>query len=99
MKIYDYANKAVEVDTQGKEIDHIHVTVLSGDEIVTVYFQDGTKIRKDSSNCRVQSFYDGEYDVDKENLKKWQNFKFVDTEFSTRAYSRMRAFDDCSDDD
>lgn len=99
MKIYDYANRAVEVDTQGKEIDHINVTVLSGDEVVNIYFSDGTKIYKDSSDCRTLSFFDGQYEIDKENVEKWDNFKFGNTGIFTMSYDRMDYFVGNSDDD
>ena len=97
MKIYDYANRAVEVDRQGKEIDRIHVTVMSGDEIVTVYFQDGTKIRKDSCECRIKDFYWGEYNVNKHDLKKWEEFEFG--EEVMKSWQRMSAFDSCQSND
>lgn len=86
MKIYDYDNKFSEVDTNNKEIDRIHVTILSGDELVTVYFSDGTKISADSSDCRIHSFYDGEYDVEKSKVNDWINFKFSGKQ--TNSYER-----------
>ena len=58
-KIYDYANKPTEIDTGNKEIESILVKVISGDEIVTVTFTDGTKKTYDSSNNRNIDYYVG----------------------------------------
>ena len=41
-KIYDYDNEKVEVEVPDKPIDHITVTILSGDETGVIYFKDGT---------------------------------------------------------
>lgn len=42
-KIYNYNGKATEVDTGDKLVKQLFVQVLSGDEVVTVEYDDGTK--------------------------------------------------------
>ena len=74
-KIYDYANVAVEIEIKDKPIEKIFVEIKSGDEIVTIYYKDGTQDRFDSSNCRINNYDDGAYVVTGENIEKWLNYK------------------------
>ena len=75
MTIYDYDNKAVEVELPDKEIDYIVVEVLSGDETGFVQFTDGTYLNFDASNDRFVHYADGWYRVPKEHVRDWMNFK------------------------
>lgn len=69
--IYDYDNQAKEIDTGNKEINFINVIILSGDEVITIYYSDGTFENYDSSENRLTNYFDGSYVVSKENLAKW----------------------------
>lgn len=69
--IYDYDNQPKEIDTGDKEINFIHVTVLSGDEVITIHYSDGTIEDYDSSENRLIDYFDGSYDISQEKLSEW----------------------------
>lgn len=69
--IYDYDNKPKEIDTGNKEINFINVIILTGDEVITIYYSDGTFENYDSSEDRITDYFDDSYVVSKENLSKW----------------------------
>lgn len=77
-KIYDYNGKATEVDTGDKGIKELFVQVLSGDEVVTVDYDDGTKETFDSSDNRRVSYVEESYIVEKDRIKDWVNFVATD---------------------
>lgn len=89
-KIYDHANNAVEIDLQDKPIKEIYVRVLSGDEVVTVTYKDGTQDEFDSSDCRMIAYYDGGYFVEEKDIEKWLNYKAEESK--TNSYNRMYIF-------
>jgi hypothetical protein len=86
VKIYDYANNAVEVKLPNKAIESIFVTIVSGDEIATFNFADGTSLICDSSSSRNMDFYDGNYMVCRSKIKEWIDFK--PTHGETASYER-----------
>ena len=46
-KIYDYLNNPTLIDTGNKEIKCLKVSVITGNEVVAIYYKDGTiKISK-----------------------------------------------------
>lgn len=91
-KIYDYAKEAIEIETLNKPIDHIHVVILSGDETGTIYYEDGTEQSFDASDCRQSSFYDGCYDVAKEDVAWWMAYAPRAQKYDTKAEVRMCAY-------
>ena len=86
VKIYDYDNNVVEVELPNKDIESIFVTIVSGDEIVTFNFVDGTSLTRDSSSSRNMDFYDGNYMVCRNKVKEWIDFK--PTHGKTASYER-----------
>ena len=75
-KIFNCYKGFVEVDVGQKEINFIVVTVLQGDEIVQVYFKDGTSVEIDPCGvfdglARTVDFYDDTYVVLPDRLNKW----------------------------
>lgn len=59
---YDDAPTFTDIDLDNLEdILSLYVLVLSGDEVLTVTYKDGSSACYDSSNCRTIGFYDGEY--------------------------------------
>lgn len=70
IKVFNWQHeyKLVEIP---EDWDHIHVLVLSGDEIVTV---DGM-FAADASDCRAVDFYDGQYEVTRDEFEKWNSRK------------------------
>lgn len=76
--IYDFNGRATEVDTFDKVIRDIFVQVISGDEVVTVDYDDGTSKTFDSSNNRMVDYVDGSYILYPNNLQDWVNFEITD---------------------
>ena len=75
-KIFNCYKGFVEIDVGQKEIDFIVVTVLQGDEVVRIYFKDGTSVKVDSCWVfdglhRAVDFYDDTYVVKTDRLNKW----------------------------
>ena len=69
--IYDYNNRPTKIDTGNKKIKELEVLVLSGDEIVTIRYEDGSEEMYDSSYTRCIDYFDDKYTVTKENIRKW----------------------------
>ena len=75
MRIYDYKNRPKDINLPDKEIHMINVIVVTGDEIVTVRFSDGSLEKHDSSDRRITDYFDGAYDVTGDKIKDWMNYK------------------------
>ena len=87
-KIYDYDNEKVEVEVPDKPIDHITVTILSGDETGVIYFKDGTTQSFDASDCRNMGVFDGEYDVLGKVVDEWVSTDSRLSRRETKSYQR-----------
>ena len=74
LRIYEYKNRAKDIELPDKEIQTIDVTVLSGDEVVEVTFKDGSVEEYDSSDSRLIDYYDGSYEVAEDIIEKWMDF-------------------------
>lgn len=64
LKIMDYSGDLYETTVDLDKLDeilHINIDVISGDEIATVIYENGMREVFDSSNDRIQNFYDGSY--------------------------------------
>lgn len=84
--IVDYKGDRIPVYIGDIEnIDYIQVEVLTGDEVITVWYKDGTYKDLDSSQCRLADYYDGEYEVPSEQIEKWSNIP-------GSSYDRMERF-------
>lgn len=64
--LMDYAGRKVETDFDLSDenlnkVLSIYIEVITGDEIATIIFKDGTKKTYDSATDRMADFYDGEY--------------------------------------
>lgn len=95
IKIYDYDNNVRMVEVpDGKEIESIDVTVLSGDETGYIFFTDGSRKRFDASNCRMMGFDDGSYSVPSKKVNEWINWK---PRGFTNSYARQRDFEYCGE--
>lgn len=90
IRVYDYANNAVDINIPDKEIASISIIVISGDETGTIYFKDGECIDFDSSSTRFCAFYDGHYLVNGTHIEEWINF--TPTLGRTFSYEREAAF-------
>lgn len=87
-KIYDYDNKSVEVKIPDKPIHCIMETILSGDEIGTVYFEDGTSQTFNSSEYRITDVFDGCYVVMRDEVNKWISINPHVGQYETKSYKR-----------
>lgn len=64
LEIMDYMNALVKTDIDLDDlskIEEIKITVITGDEICDVLYTDGRRASYDSSDDRIQDFYDGCY--------------------------------------
>ena len=73
IKIFDYKGDSKIVDLGEKEILLITVKEVSGDDVLVVRYKDGTRKCFDSSDSRILSFDDGEYDISGDNIIKFLN--------------------------
>jgi len=75
LKIYNYDHKLFDTGVPLSEIKELTVHVISGDEIVNVTKVDGTTDTFDAAylagDPRCMPFYDGNYDITKEQLSEW----------------------------
>lgn len=65
LMLMDYDDRlfdtGIELSRLGEDVVSVFITVLSGDEIARVTFEDGHEEEFDSSEGRIISFYDGSY--------------------------------------
>lgn len=88
--IYDYDDQPTTIDLKDKDVKRLEVEMVTGDEIVTVVYADGSTESFDSSNCRLTDYYDGEYTVEEDRITEWvESAKPV---HSTIAYTRLDRF-------
>ncbi|MFQ7593417.1 MAG: hypothetical protein ACLRKZ_05205 [Acutalibacteraceae bacterium] len=61
--LYTYKGRRVTYDLGRDDVAALHVIVLSGDEVATVVFSDGSTKKYDSAldNPRVENRFDGDY--------------------------------------
>lgn len=57
--IHDYAGRAKSITFDIENLDLAIMEELSGDEVLTLIYLDGTMQQFDSSDCRLESFNDG----------------------------------------
>jgi hypothetical protein len=76
--IYNFNNEATEVDTGDNIIKQLFVQLMSGNEVVSVEYNNGARETFDSSNNISDSYVEGSYIVDKDHLQDWINFEITD---------------------
>ena len=60
--LFDYDENVKTFDIgELNDIRMINIMILSGDEVASAYYKDGSTARFDSSNVRMIDYYDGEY--------------------------------------
>ena len=92
LKIMDYNNflTETEIDLDNMEnVSMLNIRVLSGDEILTAHFKDGTTKCWDSSDRRLHNFYDDDYTLYSEYKTKEENEKMLNG-FLARSSSYWR---------
>lgn len=71
LTIYDYRDTPVEITIPNYEdVIAASCEVLSGDEVLTITYKDGSHKTYDSSDCRLHGYYDGEVDIPLEHLEE-----------------------------
>lgn len=89
--IFDYQNKPVEIELRNVKIVAISVTIISGDETVDIYYEDGKVNYFDSSECRHTDFFDGNYVVLGDKIDEWLKWnKFL--KYNYISYKRQEMF-------
>ena len=71
--IWDNDHTPTTVYLQDKPIAHIHVSVLSGCEAVTIVYEDGEIHFADAAPFRAVRYHDGDYLVTADRLEDWIN--------------------------
>ena len=75
LKIFNYEGKLFDTEIPVSEIEELGVTILSGDEIVTITKTDGHVETFDAAmlakNPRFMVFDDGSYIVEKDKIQEW----------------------------
>lgn len=81
VKILDYENNIYETDVDIEDVNFIIVTVISGDEILSIFTKDDKTINIDSAmlsgNFRFMDLYDYQYIVPTSDLAEWNERKNV----------------------
>lgn len=81
--IYNYNDEKFDTGvpiSNFKYLDHFHVDIISGDEIITFIYKNGRITKFDaadlSKDSRIENFFDYSYDISTEpELFKWLNRK------------------------
>lgn len=71
IRIYDYSGDPKVIELKDSPILLMTMKEVSGDEILVVRYEDGSRQVFDSSDCRTMSFDDGEYDIVGKDIKKF----------------------------
>ena len=90
IRIYDYDDNAVKIETPDKPIKRIDVIILSGDGTGTIRFEDGTRFDFDASGKRCPNFLDGSYFVEGDDIRRWLEFR--PPAGCTASYARQEMF-------
>lgn len=78
MKIFamDWESKKHEIDVDVEDVTSVDVTVVSGDEILSIVTKSGIQHTYDAGvGRRIMNFYDGEYTVTEKKLGEWMGRK------------------------
>ena len=79
LTILNYKHVPCETDIDLEAVNSLYVVVVTGDEIVTAILEDGTQITFDSAELtgsyRTDDYFDGDYGVHKDDLKRWTKRK------------------------
>lgn len=73
--IRDYSDKKVPITIPNfEDVIKIIVEIISGDEVLTVLYRDYSTKKFDSSGCRMQNFYDDEYELPLDKIDEFSDF-------------------------
>lgn len=90
--IYDYLGREKVFEIPGEAIKKLDITMISGDEIVTVVYETGLELEFDSSNTRIENLDIDCYSVTGDDIQRWMAWKPANGD-PHPAYSRKVEFD------
>lgn len=73
--IHDFAGRPKTIKIT-KKVKFAYIIILSGDQVLTVHYEDGTKEKFDSSNNRITDYYDDDYEVKLEDGKDFGTYNY-----------------------
>lgn len=88
--IYNFENEPTEVELKCRAVSKIYVTVITGDETISVLFSNGSIKEFSSSDSRVVDTIDGTYVLKGKRIREWMEYK--PKENGAISYERMIAF-------
>lgn len=88
--IYNFENEPTEVELKCRAVSRIYVTVITGDETITVLFSNGTAKEFSSSDTRIVDDVNGSYILKGKQIREWINFE--PTGEGAISFERMIAF-------
>ena len=81
INIFSYSGHKYHIETPRDDIDFIVVNIISGDEVLSIYYKDRSYETYDAVNFALESdqrllgFHDGSYVVFQDQIDKWNNRK------------------------
>lgn len=79
IKIMNYNSETFDTGVTIEDVDHIHVAVVTGDELLDIHLKNGEVVFFNSAdlanNKRFIDYYDGSYSIDQEVLERWNQRK------------------------
>ena len=88
INIYDYRGNHRTIILKEELVDSLFITIISGDEELTVLYKDGRAEVFDSCDDRREDYYDGRYCIYNRNIDFTNYEEFVD---SADVYERKDA--------
>ena len=81
-KIYDYLDNPTLIDTGNKKIKYLKVSVITGNEVVAIYYKDGTIRKYYSNENEKKEYFYGRYIIPGNKIKEWillgeETFKYA----------------------
>ena len=79
VKCMNYKDETFDTGVKFDDVDRLFISVITGDEIITVLFKDGSEMEFDSAimgdNSRLFDYFDEQYIVSKTELDAWSKRK------------------------
>ena len=88
--IYNFENEPTEVELKCRAVSKIYVTLITGDETISVLFSNGSIKEFSSSDARVVDNIDGTYVLKGNRIREWMEYE--PTGDGAISYERMIAF-------
>ena len=73
--IYNFENEPTEVELKCRAVSKIYVTVITGNETISVLFSNGSIKEFSSSDTRVVDNIDGTYVLTRNRIREWMEYE------------------------